>query len=879
MRFVQHLSGLIGRAEELTLARSVLEGPGRSGALVLGGAAGVGKTALARAIAAHWQADGHATMWLAGGAGLEHVPFGAVARLLGDVTPAVADAPMVGREAEAVGAAIRTARTDPDRLIVIDDAHAVDERSAMVIQQLVLDRSVPVAITVRTGESVHASLAALWRDRHATRVDLQPLGASETTDLAAQFLHGEVEPSTRSALFAASEGNPLLLCELLRDAHEGGSLRETADGWRWDGGVGRARHLREVIRRRLEALDDEGRRSVLMLALCESLDEGLLRHLVPGYDVTRAEEQGVVRLVEADGQPQVRLAHPLLGEVLVELTDGEVLRRTRLAVADALMTSSEGAGVILLEARLRLDAGDTRPDRLESAAAMALTVGASDIGQLLARAAVEAGGGPRVQILLAESLLLDGHHDAAIRELDAALPVLTADSDRVRVAFDMHISHLGSGNDQLIEAVYERVRPLVTDPTWSAVLEGNAIQVDMMRGEVSTAVARGEALLAAHDSTAVRLRLVSSVGSGWALSGRSEQALAFVAEMLPEALRLQSELPVAPAWVVTTHAQALLLSGRLEEAAALVGFLRGIVESGTWLAGTALVALYSGRVDLAVGRAASAAGALAGLIPGLERSDPGGALPWALSLYGEALALTGDIEGARQAVARAEAAPSHIHIYDGDAGRARAWVLALGGELSRATGTLLQLAEHQRASGQRGFELHLLHDAARLGSVSAIGDRLEQTAQEVDGRWAPAMELHVAGLRTGRGADLQAAGEAFAAMGARLLAAEAMAETARAYAAEGSRTPAAAAARRRDDLLVDLGPVSTPALQDSPARAQLTRREREVAILASQGLSNKAIAERLFVSTRTAEGHLLRAAAKLGVRDRSELTSVLDELA
>lgn len=75
-------TGLIGRAEELTLARSVLESPAMEGALVLGGAAGVGETVLARAIAEQWRAIGRDSMWLAGGVGLNYVPFGAVARLL-----------------------------------------------------------------------------------------------------------------------------------------------------------------------------------------------------------------------------------------------------------------------------------------------------------------------------------------------------------------------------------------------------------------------------------------------------------------------------------------------------------------------------------------------------------------------------------------------------------------------------------------------------------------------------------------------------------------------------------------------------------------------------------------------------------------------------
>lgn len=114
--------------------------------------------------------------------------------------------------------------------MVIDDAHAVDQRSAIVIQQLVLDRAAPVVITIRSGERVHELLTALWRDRHATRIDLQPLGAAETAALAMQVLDGVVEPATGEALFAASEGNPLLLSELLREAREAGSIQHTVEG-------------------------------------------------------------------------------------------------------------------------------------------------------------------------------------------------------------------------------------------------------------------------------------------------------------------------------------------------------------------------------------------------------------------------------------------------------------------------------------------------------------------------------------------------------------------------------------------------------------------------------------------------------------------------
>ncbi|HSS09642.1 MAG TPA: helix-turn-helix transcriptional regulator, partial [Acidimicrobiales bacterium] len=67
----------------------------------------------------------------------------------------------------------------------------------------------------------------------------------------------------------------------------------------------------------------------------------------------------------------------------------------------------------------------------------------------------------------------------------------------------------------------------------------------------------------------------------------------------------------------------------------------------------------------------------------------------------------------------------------------------------------------------------------------------------------------------------------------------------------------------------------TPALLTTGPSARLTRREQEIARLAAAGHSNREIAERLVVSIRTVEGHLLRTYVKLGVQTREELTAVL----
>ena len=55
----------------------------------------------------------------------------------------------------------------------------------------------------------------------------------------------------------------------------------------------------------------------------------------------------------------------------------------------------------------------------------------------------------------------------------------------------------------------------------------------------------------------------------------------------------------------------------------------------------------------------------------------------------------------------------------------------------------------------------------------------------------------------------------------------------------------------------------------------LTPQELQIAQMVVQGLSNRVIAERLYLSRRTVESHLYRVFPKLGVSSRAQLVSVL----
>lgn len=72
--------------------------------------------------------------------------------------------------------------------------------------------------------------------------------------------------------------------------------------------------------------------------------------------------------------------------------------------------------------------------------------------------------------------------------------------------------------------------------------------------------------------------------------------------------------------------------------------------------------------------------------------------------------------------------------------------------------------------------------------------------------------------------------------------------------------------------LRDLGVATLPRQPGSrPTLGSLSRREQDVAELIAEGLTNPAIASRLYVSARTVESHVSRIFAKLDVSNRSEV--------
>jgi DNA-binding CsgD family transcriptional regulator len=250
-----------------------------------------------------------------------------------------------------------------------------------------------------------------------------------------------------------------------------------------------------------------------------------------------------------------------------------------------------------------------------------------------------------------------------------------------------------------------------------------------------------------------------------------------------------------------------------------------------------------------------------------------------LSLGGLALAsgMSGHAAESAAAVSELDRVGSHwMILHEPDfVDRGVAWCRVASGEISAAQISLRTSADRVAGRGLWIAEAKLRHDLVRLGEARHEVERLRELAQMVQGDLVPAFARHAEAVVNPTGERLEAAAEAFQSMGALLLGAEAYHEAAAAYRSEGLRRRSGAADRASEELRSESGAIVTPVLQGGSGVAFLTPREKEVAVLASSGLSSREIAQRLYISVRTVDNQLQRVYAKLGVTSRDALADAL----
>ncbi|MGV0873601.1 response regulator transcription factor [Mycolicibacterium sp. XJ879] len=144
----------------------------------------------------------------------------------------------------------------------------------------------------------------------------------------------------------------------------------------------------------------------------------------------------------------------------------------------------------------------------------------------------------------------------------------------------------------------------------------------------------------------------------------------------------------------------------------------------------------------------------------------------------------------------------------------------------------------------------------------------------VDGPRVGLAARFAAALRVGDPGQLASLSEEFEDMGDRVAAVDAAAHATLAYRRQDRRGSALGCSARAEALAAQCG-ISTPALRQASEKLPLTDREAEIVMLLGEGLSNRAIAERLTLSVRTVESHIYRAMTKTDTASRDELANIL----
>lgn len=174
-------------------------------------------------------------------------------------------------------------------VVGVDDAHLLDELSAMLVHQVALRRAATVVLTLRTGETAPDAVTALWKDGHLTRLELQPLSETETATLVEAALGGPLDSAAARRLWTITRGNALYLRQLVDGELESSRLHQVAGVWRWSGELELSPGLAELVQARIGQLPDDQRDVVEVLAFGEPLGMPLLTELTDAAAVEAAE--------------------------------------------------------------------------------------------------------------------------------------------------------------------------------------------------------------------------------------------------------------------------------------------------------------------------------------------------------------------------------------------------------------------------------------------------------------------------------------------------------------------------------------------------------------------------------------------------------------
>jgi DNA-binding NarL/FixJ family response regulator len=899
--------GPVGRGTELERVDSFLDAA-RVGlrVLAIAGPAGIGKTTLWREGVDRAARQGWTVLTARPSGAEATLSYAALADLLDGVADAVYDElPDVQRRAldvallredtgtesldgHVVAAALlsvlRIASAEPV-LVAVDDAQWLDRATAAALEYAVRrleDRPVGVLVAVRTEDDRPATF-----ERAVSPGRVEEL---EVDGLAVASLHGVLKAGLGHSfprpvlvrIAAASGGNPFHALEVARELERTGAAAGAP--------LPVPREAKTLARSRLESLPEATLEALLAAAV-------LARPTTSLVDVDALEPAERAGIVEVAGS-EIRFTHPLLASAVYESAPAALRRRAHKRVAERLSTPEEQARHLALAADGPDEETAAALDRAaDSVSARGAAAAAAELKALAVRMTPpgDRDVAMRRRQELANRLYFAGDATGARRELEELREALPPGELRAEALLEL-------GSVLWAQGEGERGLALIRDAL--AETEDRPLQarihsrISLFAEDCDLGLEHGEAAVALLDVEDDPLAYSFALHNlaRWKLyagQGADQDAIKRGIQLQREAKAW--ELSAVPAYWARdfdnfetararfedllgafrdrgddAHGCAVLahlavieaMTGEAERARQLAADARELAEQTeqeTWVN----VALWaSSRVDGMCGDPAAARTAAEEVLGRLERHPDSTIERMARDALGVAAFAESDFDEADRQLSQADAIDALLHVREPAAERFHAdhaeAVICLG-ELERAEQLVRRLEERAERIPRPWISTVAARSRGLL--LSASGD--------LDGALA-AFELALRNqadlsMPLERGRTQLALGQLLRRRKERRLARAALELAVAEFDRAGSGVW-----RARAEAELARVPVRR-------APAELTATEETIASLAAQGLTNKKIAERIFVSPKTVEANLARVYRKLGIHSRAELGRAMAE--
>ena len=873
-------SPLVGRFTELASCRSALLDEDVP-MLLITGPAGIGKTRLVTELGGRLERE-REVLHCVTSPGIASTPLAALAHLLPDdaLAPDAAEHP-----ARAFRRIIDHFRGRSRPVVLsVDDVDQLDSTSVALVHQLMTQRLVQLVATLRSGVELPDGVAVLRRLPGRREIELTQLGEDDVDTLLHLSFGMPVDAALGQQLWARSQGNPLVLRELVHRVIADGAVAEAGGVLLMTKPLPAAGPAAELFLSRVQRCSAAAVEILELLAAGGPLGLGLLEAVAGPAAVEELEQQALVKVEPSQRRGEVSCAHPILAEALRERLT--VLGRRRLLRRLVETVGRYGArrrDDALRLAAWQLDAGlPIEPEALLSAARLARLADDSEQVERYARMATLAAGPGSAAAIEASTLMGEALAELArFAEAEEVLAAATAVEPHAAAAIAViRAANLAEGllrpqdGRAVVEAAYQRAPSgfLNAARAWHLMVDGRpaaalALLADTPdtsdRSEPRTVVARAQVAapcLAMAGRTAEALRLVaeaeSVLGSMNDLAALNHRGL----HRLNEAL-------------------ALCEAGRLDEAEACAAEIHARVATGTAIAARVWAAATLGRVLLVAGKLRGARRwylEAASLAATRGLPAPGRAALVGLIAAGAQL---GDAAEVRSRVAELERLPGPFRFMAPEETLAAGWAAAAGGAYGEAAAIFVAGAGPAEDTGHVTTAAWLVHEAVRVSPPAArqVTARLDEWARRTDSALVAARAEHVRAVADGRPELAVLAARNLAERGLLVPAAEALCWASTHFERDGERRRSRATMVEAQQLITRLDGARTPGLAPASTVAELTGREREIAVLAATGHSSKDIAARLHLSARTVDNHLQRIYDKVGVNSRQDLGAALGE--